>query len=313
MKFQYVFLGLTLMVGIKDFALATQSARGLSQSPDLYHSCRRVGDSNNIALGYFKGQGIDGRSYEYPALCQMQVTGCKEGNELTHPEGMIVTAFCDHGQCNTLTREATNCDCPTNANECVNDQAGDRRTNYSRVTRIFLTRQSQREELEHANRVAEIVNHNKRIFQQLQDGVPCDQVNGVPYGVKVTFDDGVVENIFPFDAQSIPSDPDSGSFLGQREELFDIGFIKGHCFRERTRCPSLFHRRRIDFTWNKGPSRERAMYNYWTSPNGRSYRISKMERQQVGTACSVERFKTQLGYGGRSRSGTQSNPRGGHR
>ena len=204
MKFKYVFLGLTLMIGIRNLALATQTARGLSQSPNLIHSCRQVGD--RITLGYFNGMGIDGRSYEYPRLCQMRVTGCKKGNELTHPEGSVTTAFCDHGPCNILSREHRNCDCPTNPNDCVNDQVGDGHTNYSNVTRILEERQNRppppatvagasNPDNIPAMTIEGLVNRNKEIFQQLQDGVPCDQVNGVPYGLRVSFHDRV-ENIF---------------------------------------------------------------------------------------------------------------------
>ena len=90
-----------------------------------YHSCKKEGETtirNN--------------------KCQMRITGCKQGNSNVTVSGI---ATCDvQGEphnilCDRSRPPGCRASCPTNPNECANDNEEDNKGNYSNTERIVFT------------------------------------------------------------------------------------------------------------------------------------------------------------------------------
>ena len=77
--------------------------------------------------------------------CQMRVTACKRGNEDAIPPGAIATAICNTEEqgppyiCNRTNPPGCRASCPTDPNECANDDSEDNIGNYSNTETINFT------------------------------------------------------------------------------------------------------------------------------------------------------------------------------
>ena len=81
---------------------------------DLIHSCEKTGETTL-------------RDHK----CQMEVTGCKRGDLDVIPPGHTATAACSIqiGACNRARPPSCVAYCPTDSNECANDDADDNNDN----------------------------------------------------------------------------------------------------------------------------------------------------------------------------------------
>ena len=97
---------------------------GQEADADEIHSCEKIGETT-----------IENNR------CQMQVTSCKQGNEDIIPPGYTGTAVCDYSEVSDICTKSIppSCAhrCPTNPNECANDNEGDNVTNYSNTESIM--------------------------------------------------------------------------------------------------------------------------------------------------------------------------------
>ena len=77
-------------------------------------------------------------AYIEDGLCKVEVTNCKENGEIiTVPSDSKLVATCDIAQALCPASSLEKCDsstCPTNPNECANDNEGDGVTNYTNTT-----------------------------------------------------------------------------------------------------------------------------------------------------------------------------------
>lgn len=127
--------------------------------------------------------------------------------------------------------------------------------------------------------IADTIENNRRIIEQLQSGVHCRQINEVPYSIKITFDDEAVQDILPVSERIFLS---SGF---ETMSVYDITFIEDQCFRQQNqRC--LLQEQRIMTRITHG--------NFLIETDGRQYSIQNVEQQSAGTACDMERFKDQI-------------------
>ena len=105
---------------------------------DDIHSCEKVGETTIQ----------DHR-------CRIEVTGCKRGNLDAIPPGHTATAICNIqiGDCNRMEPPSCIAYCPTNANECANDDADNNNdNNYTNVEDVLGGFRYTPERLERRNR-----------------------------------------------------------------------------------------------------------------------------------------------------------------
>ena len=111
-----------------------------------------VGNYTNTALAYTAGDDAEreananeihscekvGETTIENYRCRMQVTSCKSGDSaIPIPPGHTLTASCDLGGGGACTRSNPPiCSCPTNPNECANDNEGDGVANYSNTESV---------------------------------------------------------------------------------------------------------------------------------------------------------------------------------
>ena len=127
--------------------------------------------------------------------------------------------------------------------------------------------------------IANIADSNKRIFGNLRRGADCNQIREVPYIIKVEFDGGRNEYIFPIEANRRPATSTQDSYY--------IRFIKDTCIRTPLHCPgsSAFAERRINSDLRSG-------HTQWSNLT-ENHGIKRMTRESM-TACDIQHFTDQV-------------------
>ena len=80
-----------------------------------------------------------GPTYIEDNLCKIRVTGCKDSSgNAAIPLGVTATASCNIGICDR--KNPPDCQCPTDPNECANDDHSDGNANYSSIEYVSTPR-----------------------------------------------------------------------------------------------------------------------------------------------------------------------------